>query len=148
MAGFVEINFRPDNRTLKQFGFIAVVGFGLLALAAFREKAIFAFGLGGARLPVAAALAALGVLSGLASLVYPRANWPIFVGISVLSFPIGFVVSFVIMGLLFFVIFGVVAVCLRVMGRDPMNRSYDAKAPSYWITPDSNRNQDSYFRQF
>ena len=57
MANVIELNWRPHERTLRQFGFIAVAGFGFLAVCAWLEILIFAFGLGGARVYVAAGFA-------------------------------------------------------------------------------------------
>ena len=57
MSKLVEINFNPDTKTLRQFGVIASVGFGVLAALAFYERLIFSFGLGAARMPVVRELA-------------------------------------------------------------------------------------------
>ena len=38
MSKLVEINFDPDTKTLRQFGVIALVGFGVLAVLAYYEK--------------------------------------------------------------------------------------------------------------
>ena len=148
MSKLISLNLRPDPRTLRQFGFIALFGFGLLAVLAYYEKAVFAFGLGDARLPVAYALGGLAALSVLFSLVAPKANLPIYLGLTVISLPIGFVLSYVIMGLLFFVVFGVVAVILRLIGRDSMKRSYDRQAETYWVKPPPPTTSDRYFSQY
>jgi hypothetical protein len=148
MAKLIELNLRPEPRTLRQFGLFALVGFGLLALAAWKERALFAAGLGGARVPVTAALLAVGVISAVLALVRPQANRPLYVTLSVVSFPIGFLLSYVILGVLFFVVFGVVALVMRVLGRDPMHRRYDRAAASYWVMPGKDKVRDSYFRQF
>ena len=149
MASFVGFTLKPSRRALRQFGLAALVGFGLLAFVAWREKGIFAFGLGAAREPVAVALMALGVLSALFALAFPRGNWPLFVALTLITFPIGFVMSYVVMGVLFFVVFGAVALIMRLLGRDPLRRAYDRAAPSYWTDrPSGARPRDSYFRQF
>jgi hypothetical protein len=62
MSKLVELDLNPNDRTLRQFGLIAVVGFGLLAACAYYETWMFAFGLGDARLTVAGTLAGVGVL--------------------------------------------------------------------------------------
>jgi hypothetical protein len=148
MAKLVELNLRPDARILRQFGFIALGGFGLMAVLAFREAAMFRFGLGEARVPVAGALAGIGVLSAIFSLLYPKANLPIYVGLSVVFFPLGFVFSYVLLGLLFVIVIGPVSVLVRLFVRDPMNRGYDSAARSYWTAAEKHRAKDSYFRQF
>ena len=38
MSKLVEIDFNPDARTLRQFGVIALVGFGALAALAYYER--------------------------------------------------------------------------------------------------------------
>jgi len=80
MSKLVEINFDPDTKTLRQFGVIALVGFGVLAVLAYYEKLIFSFGLGEARMPLVTTFAALGAIAALFSLVAPRANRVLYVG--------------------------------------------------------------------
>ena len=148
MSKLVEINFNPDTKTLRQFGVIAFVGFGLLAALAYYEKLIFSFGLGEARMPVVMTFTALGTIAALFSLVAPRANRLLYVGLTLLAFPIGFVLSYVIMGTLFFLIIGPIAVLFRLFGQDPMRRDYDPNASSYWLEARPPRDKESYFHQY
>jgi len=148
MSRLVEIDFNPDTKTLRQFGFIAFVGFGGLAALAYYEKLVFAFGLGDARFAVAASLAALGVLALVLGLVAPRTNRLLYVGLSLLAFPVGFVLSYVIMGALYFLIIGPIAIVLRLAGRDPMRRARDPHAASYWTPARPARDKESYFHQY
>lgn len=148
MSRLVEIDFNPDTKTLRQFGVIAFVGFGALSALAYYEKLVFAFGLGDARLAVAASLAALGLLALVLGLVAPRANRLLYVGLSLLAFPIGFVLSYVIMGALYFLIIGPIAVALRLAGRDPMRRARDPQAASYWTPARPARDKETYFHQY
>ena len=120
MSKMIEIDWRPDAKTLRHFGWIAFFGFGFLATIAWYERFIFAFGLGDARPIVAGVFGGLAVLSALFSLVFPKANLPIT--------PVG---------LLF-----------RVIGRDPMHRRFEPAAATYWADPRPRRGKESYFRQF
>jgi len=148
MSKLVEINFNPDTKTLRQFGVIAFVGFGILAALAYYEKFVFSFGLGEARTPVVSTFVALGSIALLFSLVAPRANRILYVGLTVLAFPIGFVLSYVIMGTLFFLIIGPIAVVMRLSGWDAMHRGYDPSAPTYWSAARPARDKESYFHQY
>jgi MFS family permease len=148
MAKMVEINFRPDERTLRQFGWIALGGFGLLALFAWNQWLVFSRLSEAAREPVALTLAALGVVSAVLSLVFPRANALLFVGLSVVAFPIGFVLSYVIMATLFYLIIAPVGLLLRLVGKDPMDRRFLRDAPSYWVEARPPRAKADYFKQF
>jgi hypothetical protein len=148
MSKLVEINFNPDTKTLRQFGVIAFVGFGILAALAYYEKLIFSFGLGDARMPVVMIFVALGSIALLFSLVAPRANRFLYVGLTLLAFPIGFVLSYVIMGTLFFLIIGPIALIFRLFGKDPMHRGYDPSAATYWSVARPPRDKESYFHQY
>jgi hypothetical protein len=148
MSKMIEINLRPDEETLRQFGFIALVGFGFVAALAWFEWLVFAGGLGAARPLVAGGLAGLSLLSGLLSLVHPRANLPIYVGLTLLSYPIGFVLSYVIMGTLFFGVITPVGLIFRLMRRDALHRRMEPQAASYWLDPRPRRSRESYFKQF
>ena len=148
MSKLVEINFNPDNKTLRQFGVIAFVGFGILAALAYYERLIFSFGMGDARVTVVGILAAVGSIALLFSLVAPKANRILYVGLTLLAFPIGFVLSYVIMGTLFFLVIGPIAILFRLVGRDSMHRDCDPSAPTYWHAAKPPRDKDSYFHQY
>lgn len=148
MANVIEINWKPDDRTLRQFGFIALVGFGFVAAIAWFEVLVFSFGLGAAREPVAIVFGALAGVSALFSLVYPRANLPIYVGITIATYPIGFVLSYVLMGTLFYLIIAPVGLVLRLFGKDPLERKILPGAETYWVDSPAARPADSYFKQF
>jgi hypothetical protein len=148
MSKMIEIDWRPDARTLRQFGWIAVVGFSFLAVIAWLEVFVFAFGLGEARPWVAGGFAAVAVVSGLFSLFAPTANLPIYLTLTVLSYPIGFVLSYVIMGVLFFGMITPAGLIFKLLGRDPMHRRFDREASSYWVDPRPRRGKESYFKQF
>jgi len=148
MAKLVELNLNPDRKTLRQFGVIAFIGFGLLGVLAYYEKLIFAFGLGKVRLTVVGVLVGLGTLALVFSLVAPKANRFLYVGLTILAFPIGFVLSYVIMGTLYFLIIGPIAILFRLFGRDSMHRGYDPDALSYWTDAKPPRDKGSYFHQY
>jgi polyferredoxin len=148
MSQMIDINLRPDARTLRQFGLIAFFGFGFLGAIAWYELFIFAMGLGSARTIVAGVFASLAVLSLFFSAVFPKANLPIYLGLTLLSYPIGFVLSYVIMGFLFYGLITPVGLFFKLTGRDAMHRNFDREATTYWTDPRPRRGKESYFRQF
>ncbi len=148
MAQMIELDWNPDRETLRRFGWIALVGFGLVALLAWREWLVLSMGLGGARPIVAGAFATLAGVCALFSLLAPRANRPIYVGLAILTFPIGFVLSYLILGTLFFGLIAPIALFFRLIGRDSMKRRMLPEAQSYWSDPRPRRGTQSYFRQF
>ena len=148
MSGIVEINWKPTERVLRQFGAIALLSFGVLAFSAWNSWWWFSGGSGGSRTSVAAVLAGAALFSGVASLLAPRAHLPLFLGLSLVSYPVGFVVSYVIMAALFYLVFAPVAMVMRLLGRDPLSRNADATARSYWRPVEDGRDPNRYFRQF
>jgi hypothetical protein len=148
MSKLVTIAWNPSLRTLRHFGFIALPAFGWLALLAHREALVFACGLGAARPGVTLALAFVGLLSALFSLLAPRANRPLYLGLTLLAYPVGLVMSWCMLAVLFFAIFGPLALCFRLVGRDALRRKVFGPESSYWLRPRPPRDQQSYFSQF
>ena len=144
----IEIDFRPDEKTLRQFGWIALGGFGLLATLSWFELLVFSFGLGAARLPVTAGFAAVGCLAALFSLVAPKANRPIYVTLAVIALPIGFVLSYVILGTIFYLLITPVALAFTLTRRDSLRRAFPTEAESCWVDAPPARPRERYFRQF
>ena len=148
MSKLIDLNLSPDERTLRQFGWIALGGFGFLAVLAWQEWLIFAFGLGAWRGTVAGVFAGLAVAAALTSLVYPKANWGLYVGMTLVAYPIGFVLSYVIMGVLFYGMLAPVGLFFRLTGRDLLKRHFEPDSDSYWTVSRPPRPKEGYFRQF
>ncbi len=144
----VDINFNPDRDTLRSFGWVALLGFGFLAVIAWFEWLIFAPGLGAARQPLAAIFALLALVSAGLGLIWPQGNRWIYVGLALITFPIGFVLSYVIMGTLFYLVITPIGVLLRVLGKNPLERRLDPEAQTYWVDARPQRSKESYFSQF
>ena len=81
-------------------------------------------------------------------MVAPRANLPLYVGLTVLTYPIGYVVSHVVMGLVFFGMLTPLALIFRLIGRDVLHRSFDESSKSYWVDSKPVKDPRRYFRQF
>ncbi len=144
----IQLDFRPETRQLRQFGFIAFFVLGLLAAIVYFRGTLFGIEVGASARLLAASLGAVGVISALFSLAWPRGNRPRFVALSVLAFPIGFVVSHIVLAVLFFGILAPVGVTLRLLGRDLLERSFAKDKKSYWIDLPQAIQKRDYFRQF
>jgi hypothetical protein len=89
------------------------------------------------------------VLAGLLSvggLVLPALIRPIFVGLILLTFPIGWVVSHLLLGLIFYGVVTPIGLILRISGHDPLQ----LKKPignSVWKTPVGKTDVTRYLRQ-
>ena len=94
------------------------------------------------------ALIALGGIAGLFSLVAPKGNRFIYVGLSLVAYPIGLVVSHVLLAVLFFGLITPLGLLIRTLKKDSLHRERDATASSYWVAASPARPKSRYFRQF
>lgn len=134
-----DINFRPQSKTLRQFAVLWTLF--LLGAAAWQW---FLHG----RATLATVLLVAGLAFGVTGIVRPASIRWLFVALSVATFPIGWLVSWLLFAALFFVVFTPLALFFRLIGRDPLDRRFDKKLRSYWAekppAPDARR----YFRQY
>ena len=133
-----DIQRDPDRRTLRQFALIWIVFFAGLAVyqQTVRDR------------PLAAAiLAVLAVTVGPIGLLWPRAVRHIFVTWSVIAFPIGWVVSWIALGLLFYGVFTPIGLLFRLIGRDALMRRRPTGQDTYWTATGPPPSASSYFRQ-
>jgi hypothetical protein len=144
----IEINLRPAERELRQFGWIALGAFLALALLCYWRGGLLGIDFGAASSSVSLVLAGLGSASGLLSLLAPRANRPLYVALVVVTYPIGFVLSYLIMAVLFYGIITPVALLCRSVGFDPLKRRFDREAESYWVEVERPASKQRYYKQF
>ncbi|MFQ5697923.1 MAG: SxtJ family membrane protein [Myxococcota bacterium] len=148
MAGAIEIRWHPGRRELRSFGFLALGAFGVLGALVLWRHSLLGVPLGSASQTVATVCFALGFGSGLLSIVAPRANRPLYLALVLATYPIGFVLSYVLMGLLFFGVITPIGLAMRMAGIDPLSRGRDPESRSYWDDHPKPRDRDRYFRQF
>jgi len=129
----VSLQLQPSDQKLRQFGWIAAVAFPVLAYVLGRAELL---------------LLALAAASLVFSLLWPRGNKPLFVAMSLVSYPIGFVISHVALAVLFFGILTPVGLLFRLLGRDPLARRFEPGRPSYWIDLPKITSKKDYFKQF
>lgn len=134
-----DLNFHPPRRTLRQFAGLWIVF--LAGLAAWQ-------GLARDRPTVGLVLLTLALTIGPLGLIWPGFIRPIFVGMSVATFPIGWVMSKVLMAAVFYLVFTPVALFFRLIGRDPLERRLDPNRASYWTPKPQPSGPRSYFHQF
>jgi hypothetical protein len=92
---------------------------------------------------------ALGGLSALFSLVRPGLNLALYVVLIVVTFPIGFVLSHLILGILFYLVISPVGIVIRLVGRDKLNLKADPAEETMWIDRSGEKVEtDRYFKQY
>jgi len=145
----IEVNWAPSRRHLRVFGAGATVVFAILGAWLFCAHRIFGLEVSPPTAEtVAYGLWALAALAGLLAAVAPAALRPLYIALSAVSMPIGWVVSHAVLGTVYYGILTPIGLAMRLAGRDPLGRRFDPQARSYWVDRPPPRNVKSYFRQF
>jgi hypothetical protein len=136
----IQINKDPSRRELRLFAALwfplFVAGIGLLSLK-------LTDGWEGARIVWGS-----GVVLAVAMLAAPALARVVFLGLSYATFPIGFVVSYVVLGVVYFGVLTPLGLVLRALGRDSMRLRRDPSATTYWHERHAERPAADYFNQF
>src|SRR5262249_17737686 len=134
-----DIPLAPPNRLLRQFAVLWTVFFAGLACwhGYFHDHRVTAI-----------ALAVLALSVGPLGLAKPQAIRWVFVGSMVATFPIGWVVSRLVLACLFYGIFTPVGLVFRVMGRDALHHRRHPDERTYWTAKPAAHDPKSYLRQF
>ncbi len=93
----------------------------------------------------------LWTVSGVIIVVYyliPSIRKPTYLAWIYSVVPIGWVVSHVLLGVVFYLVVTPVGLAMKALKYDPMHRTLDPAAKSYWIKRESQVDNSSYFRQF
>ena len=133
----IRLNTRPAARDLRVFGLCCVALLGFMGWSASRRG-----------LPsVAVAAWVAGALVVLPGLIYPALLRPVYLLAIYVTFPIGFVLSYVILTAVYCLVFAPIGLLLRLGGKDPLTRRFDPQLKSYWTHRPDNASPASYFNQ-
>lgn len=88
------------------------------------------------------------VVVSLVGLAWPPLLRGLFVAWMALMFPIGWLMSYVILIIIYFGVITPVALLMRLVGFDPLKRRWDRQAKSYWEPHEPSPDKRRYFRQF
>ena len=135
---FSDIPRNPPERMLRQFAGLWILFFAAIAWSQY-------FRSHNTRAAVIVGAIAVGI--GVPGVFFPRFLKPVFVGWMILAFPVGWLVSRVILMLLFFGIFAPVGLCLRILGHDPL-RLRKPTVDSYWGKKSQQTRLRRYLKQF
>lgn len=133
-----DLPLQPTQRTLRQFGGLCLVFFGGLAIWQWLVRD---------NLVSAGILSGLALVLGIVGLVRPTALRLLFVAWMIAAFPIGWVISHILLLIVYYGVFTPIGLAFRVIGRDPLElRRRDVS--SYWTPKPQVADLHRYFRQF
>ena len=131
----VEINWKPTVRQLRQFGGLCAIALPLLGWW------------WGCSVNVLTILIGVGVGVALLAWLMPRSIAPLFIGLTLVTIPIGFVVGELAMLLLYGLVILPIGLWFRMRGRDRLQLRIDRQCESYWQPKRAPTSLKSYYRQ-
>jgi hypothetical protein len=139
MMRWSDIQFEPTHKTLRQFAALWLTFWGALALwhGLARERIVTGLGLG-----------LLALVVGLLGLARPLWVRFIYVGWMVAAFPVGWLISQVLLAVMFFGLFAPIGLIFRLVGRDPLYLTRRTDLKTYWAPKPAPVDLGRYFRQF
>jgi len=136
----IEIRRNPSTQELRLFAALIFPAFWAVVAFLLHTR------LGWSNVALTIAVAA--VIISIAGFIEPRFMRWVYLGMIMATYPIGFVVSHILLAVVYYVVFTGVAILLRLAGRDPMNRKLEPSAPTYWIDRETTADTERYFRQY
>jgi hypothetical protein len=145
----LEIQWHPDRRQLKGFGLVCLGVFAALGAWVRLADTIpwIELGTDTAR-GVAIGFWLVAVACAVLAVAAPTVLRPLYLLLTVIGIPIGFVIAHLVMALVFFGVFTPIGLVFRIIGRDALERRFDRRASTYWVARRPAANKSRYFRQF
>jgi hypothetical protein len=145
----IKLNLAPERRVLAQFAWVAAIALPLLTAFVTRDTVWYRFWeWPWGSVPVLC-LGGLGAAQLVAFLLGVRQPTRVlYVVLMVIALPIGFVVSHVLIALVFYLVITPIALVFRLGGRDAIGRKIDRSKASYWVDRGAPRPASSYFKLY
>jgi hypothetical protein len=135
----IEINKNPSRKDLNVFGLLLALFVGVIGLLTWKRTHT---------LHAQSIIWLVGAAVVVLFFILRPLQKPLYLGWMYAAYPIGWVVSHIIMSLAFYLAVVPVALIMRAMGKDPMQRQFDRSATSYWVPREQVQDLKQYFRQF
>jgi len=135
----IAINHHPPRRQLHQFGILWLMFLGIFGALSWWKSGNH---------QAALILWSAALLVPILGWIFPHFMRIVFLGLSYAAFPIGFVVSHIILALVYYLVFTSVGILMRIFGYDPMERTFGSEDESYWKSRPKDVEATQYFHQF
>ncbi len=136
----VEIDWNPKSKQLQSFGKIALVASAVISLLLYLLK--------GVAIQWVLIIFAFGFIIFIISMISLKLTKMIYLGMILVTLPIGWVVSFILLSAFYFLLLAPLGLIFRLIGRDPLCRKFDPNAKSYWLSRQQPKGPEQYFHQF
>lgn len=135
-----HLDFSPPARQLRQFAALWLPAFCALVALILLSR--------GAGWQLAAGIALGGLLVGGIACFVPPLSRCLWVVAMVAAFPIGFLVSHLVIWFIYYLILTPIGLILKFVGYDPLERTLDRDAETFWQEREPAPDASRYFRQY
>ncbi|AWT60598.1 MAG: hypothetical protein DF168_01813 [Candidatus Moanabacter tarae] len=135
----IRINRNPSRKDLILFGFLWIIFFGAFGTLFFYKWHSIYLGL---------TLWFLAIITPITGLLLPSFMRLVYIGMAYATSPIGFILSYVILALVYYLVVTPIGLAMRIARYDPMKKRFASEAESYWIKREPRTSIKRYFRQF
>jgi hypothetical protein len=135
----IEINWKPSAKQLRQFSAVEIVFFAIVSAWLYYNTSSF---------QVAVTVFVVAVVVGVLGLIWPAFVRPVYMVWMAIAFPIGWLVSHLLLAVLFYLAISPIGIIMRLCGYDAMQRKFDPQAETYWKRREPNDDPERYFKQF
>lgn len=132
----IEVQWNPTQRQLRQFGVICLFALPLIAW------------LWGGSSQLIGILAGIGLVMAVLGYLLPAVVKPLFIGLTLVTLPIGLVLGEIATLLIFFGMFLPLGLLFRLVGRDALQVKINKSAKTYWHVKKQPKDTASYFHQY
>ena len=136
----IDINLNPDKKKLREFGIAALIAAAGISLLLYFLK--------GLALKWVLPIFIAGLVIFTLSLISVKLTRLIYISLTVITMPVGFVVSFLVLTIFYFLLLVPLGLIFRAGRRDVLCRRFDKDAESYWQKRRRSENTEHYFHQF
>ena len=137
--GLIDRDREPTVGELRVFGLlIAVFGGVVGALVLYRTSSWRA----------AIAIWSVGLLLCICYYGIPSLRFGIYRAWMILVFPIGWFISHAMLALVYYLVLSPIGLLMRLVGREPLERSLDRTATTYWTPESGKQPAQRYFHQY
>ncbi len=136
----IQLDLKPSETKLRQFGKLSLCMLSLLGLFI-----TWKWDMGKS---VLAGFVIAGLAVYILSKISTKLVWPFYAGLMLAGFPIGWLISHLLMALFFFGVFLPTGLFFRIIGRDALCRKTEKQKDSYWVRHSSPDSMKRYYQQF
>lgn len=145
----IPFAIEPNRSQLRVFALLLLMFCFALGAWVLWRQALFLFDLSTTTaLRTAYTLWVTGALTAALGLMLPQMMKPVFITLSCITYPIGWLISLLVLAFIFYVLITPLALVFKARGRDLLQLDFAKRSSSYWIARAPKNKLGRYYRQF